>query len=119
LESLFPDAARELDQYQEKLGRDLKNTGALCIQVKRHASLSRGQIKTALIEAGNSCDEVYITPMVFYREDHKQWRVCLLLADLLLLNDIGPNGEDNYLHIDMCANEFLDWLSIDQQSWRD
>lgn len=115
LSDFYPNAARELSQYQSSCGRDLRETQPWCVQVKRYKSLAPGMKRLAYEEARGACDEEYKLPLVFYREDRKKWRVLTdfyVLADWLELCMYGmePLKPTTELLIDMDCEEFLSWL---------
>ena len=112
ISEIYPDAARELEQYQVKLGRDLRNTGKLCIQVKRHKTLSHGAIFKAYQEAVSAIDDTYQIPVVFYREDNKQWRVATSFGNLLWMAEFDFDAivdGDEEVMVDIDAKQFLNW----------
>lgn len=117
LESIYPDAARELEQYQNKLGRDLRETQPLCVQVKRHKSLTHGEIFKAFSEAKSAVDNEYLYPIALYREDFKSWRVATtleVLIDIMKDESVLSDDTDENLMVDMSAEEFLLWYSEEQ-----
>ena len=65
----FPDAARNLKQYQGTDGRDLDGTSPVCMQLKRNAKNQLWQIKLAYIEARESTSVDYAYPMAVWRDD--------------------------------------------------
>jgi hypothetical protein len=65
----FPDAQRNLRQYQGTDGRDLDNTQPLCMQLKRNAKNKLWQIKMAYIEARESASIEYPYPVAVWRDD--------------------------------------------------
>lgn len=69
LRSFFPDASRNLDQYQKNDGRDFANTEPLCIQAKRRKRITMGLIEAALIEAALACDGTYQYPVAVTRSN--------------------------------------------------
>jgi hypothetical protein len=110
LENIFPEAARELDQYQEQLGRDLKWTMPLCIQVKRHKEIAPGDIWNAFTEASSAVDDDYTWPIVFYREDRKSWRAATNLSVIAEIMGTNAVPEDEYVMADMDAKAFAKWF---------
>lgn len=113
LSQLYPDAARELEQYQGELGRDLRETQPLCVQVKRHKSLTDGEIFKAFSEAKSAVDEEYKFPVVFYREDFKSWRVATTMEVILAVMDSPSDMADEELMLDMSAEQFVRWLQAE------
>jgi len=65
----FPDAKRNLDQYQQKDGRDFKGTEPLCIQAKRRKKTQLWEIKMGWIEAREASTINYVYPVVVWRDD--------------------------------------------------
>jgi len=78
----FPAAARELEQYQASLGRDLRGTEPWCLQVKRHKGFTPRVLERALQEAAEAADDHYAIPAVFFRGDRQPWRVLVRLSAL-------------------------------------
>lgn len=70
LKDFWPDAKRNLAQYQENDGRDFDNTEPLCIQAKRRKRITLGLIEAALIEAMLACDGDYVYPVAVSRSDN-------------------------------------------------
>ena len=106
-------AQRELDQYQDKLGRDIKGCAPLCIQVKRYKKIHPGDIRTAYSEALSALDGEYLYPVVFYREDRRQWRVSTDMGTLMEISNlaINPSPRLRELIVDMDAREFVNYLA--------
>ena len=112
----FPDAARELDQYQESLGRDLKETQPFCIQVKRLRTVSDTDLLTALAEAESAIDECYEYPIVMARADRRSWKVFCRMCVLVETMGALPASNDDDLHLLMDADEFFKWWSLEDQA---
>lgn len=113
LEKLFlRKPQRELDQYQESLGRDIKNCRPLCVQVKRYKSITPGCLDKAFEEACSAVDDHYEFPVVFYREDRKKWRVHTSYEVLSEILDKPTSADDrtHSLFVDMNAADFVEWL---------
>lgn len=107
----FPDAARELDQYQEKLGRDIKGTQPWCFQVKRHRKLSEGDLRRAFMQADSVPPESgYSLPAVLYREDRGSWRAFTTVASIIEWSGWSSSPADDTVFVDMDAAEFFTWL---------
>ena len=79
IKEVYPLAARELSQYQETLGRDVKNTKPFCIQVKRNKA--RPAVEKALIEATKSTDLQYDIPVAAHRGDKGTWIISMYIGD--------------------------------------
>lgn len=113
LSSIYPDTCRELDQYQGKLGRDLRGCNPWCVQIKRQKVVTEWDKRKAYEEAVTAEDQhTYLFPVVFYREDRRQWRVYTSL-DALMDWKVGLGESDEYdfgLMVDMDAIEFIAWL---------
>jgi hypothetical protein len=125
LKPIFPDAQRELDQYQAKLGRDLKNTQPLCIQIKRLKKVSKKDMDDALEEAIDSISPEYDVPIVLFRSDRQPWMVYADLAALMEIARIDGfimspeeyqrnSNQFSKSHfydtrIQMLAAEFIEW----------
>ena len=75
----FPDAQRNLDQYQATDGRDIKNTSHLCIQVKCG---KRPPIMKGYEEAKSAAKGVEI-PVCVHRKDRGEWMATLGFQDFL------------------------------------
>ena len=69
LQPYWPDAKRNLSQFQATDGRDFSNTEPLCIQAKRRKKVTVGVINDAYIEADESADVRYPYPAVVWRSD--------------------------------------------------
>ena len=65
----FPDAKRNLDQYQKTDGRDLSETQPVCMQLKRRKCTLLWEIKMAWVEAMASSSIEYPYPMAVWRDD--------------------------------------------------
>ncbi len=87
---LDKEVKRELKQYQEKLGRDLRGCQPYCVQVKSGKKVNyRDGLKDAFSAIGNG----YAYPVVHIHENNKEgvvvldekfWLVCVeLLKDKL------------------------------------
>ena len=71
----FPQAARELSQYQNTLGRDLKGTKPWCVQIKRLKQAPA--VEKYLHEAISALDDEYTIPVLFIRGDRGKWLVVM------------------------------------------
>ena len=78
MREVFPDAARNLDQYQKTDGRDIGPTPGFCFQVKGGKAPSW---KKALNEAAGSAEEDI--PIALIKTDKEKWVVHLYAEDLL------------------------------------
>ena len=107
----FPSVCRELEQYQKTLGRDLSNTDPLCIQVKRHKTISKSEIWKAFYEAESSVDSEYTQPIVMFREDYGTWQVATTMEVMLSLMEMDAVDPDVSLMLQMEADQFLTWLA--------
>jgi hypothetical protein len=68
------EVKRELDQYQEKLGRDLRGCQPYCVQIKVG---KRPGYRKAFEEALSAVRDGYGYPIAHVREDNKQAIVML------------------------------------------
>lgn len=107
----YPDVARELDQYQESLGRDLRECQPLCVQVKRWKTVTHGDIKKAFAEAESALDQEYRIPIVFSRQDYGKWRVTTTPDDLRMSGWPSMRG----VLVEMSVTDFMYWLK--QNKW--
>jgi hypothetical protein len=65
----WPDAKRNLDQYQTQDGRDLSETRPICMQLKRRKRTQLWEIKMAWVEANEAASVEYPYPMAVWRDD--------------------------------------------------
>ena len=65
----WPDAKRNLDQYQSSDGRDLSDTQPVCMQLKRRKRTLLWEIKNAWVEAREASSVEYPYPMAVWRDD--------------------------------------------------
>lgn len=110
LSKVYPGTCRELDQYQGKLGRDLKGCAPWCVQIKRMKSVSEKQKEDAFMEAVSACGGEWILPVVFYREDRAKWRAYTSMYVLLCHSHGEGVLSDGSLMVDMDAEEFVEWI---------
>ena len=69
ISTYWPDAKRNLDQYQGSDGRDLSETQPVCMQLKRRTKTQLWEIKMAYVEAKESTSVEYPYPMAVWRDD--------------------------------------------------
>ena len=79
----FPDAKRNLDQYQASDGRDLSDTQPLCIQCKRRKKVDLWEIKMGWLEAEQSTSIEYPYPIVIWRDDGQE-AFCMMKVEHLI-----------------------------------
>lgn len=125
LRETFPDAKRELSQYQHPLGRDISNTQPLCIQVKRHKTISNGMVLNALYEAFDATNQPtsaadgYEHPIVFYREDHYPWMVATTFQTMLEIMGVDRpslwSPQADVMLVTMTAEQFIPWFRSTQE----
>lgn len=83
LRSVFPDAARDLDQTRgTDNGSDLINTDPWCIQIKRRAVMTRGIVLAGLAEASNAATASAPLAACVHRGDREPWKVTCDINDL-------------------------------------
>jgi hypothetical protein len=70
-------------------GRDLVGTDPWTIQVKRHATMTRGVILAGLAEATASITDDAPRPICIHRGDREPWMVTMTVETLAL---IAPKG---------------------------
>jgi hypothetical protein len=87
LKSKYPDAKRELDQFQESLTCDIKNTGKYRIQVKRRKV--RPAVEVMLQEAAIGI-EVGEVPLLMIRGDKGRWLAVMYAEDWI--REVTLNG---------------------------
>lgn len=77
LRPVFPNARRRLGQERaaQDNGRDLDGTAPLCIQVKRHKTITPALVIAAVREAESAVDALHTTPVACLRADRGRWRV--------------------------------------------
>ena len=68
------DLSRELDQYQDKLGRDIKGSEPYCIQIKGGANPN---IPKAFAEAKSALGGTYVWPIAMTKKDREEWLVTM------------------------------------------
>lgn len=79
----FPEAQRDLEQTRgHDNGRDIVGTGKWVLQVKRHATISRGVILKGLAEASDSTTAEAPYAACVHRSDREEWRVTCDVNDL-------------------------------------
>jgi hypothetical protein len=113
---LYPEAKRELEQYQGALGRDLSGTQPFCIQIKRQAKVSLNERISAYHEAQRDVDGEYRFPIAITRGDYEGWTVTTSLLDMLdYLSETSGlpyprlgRAEDLYLHME--GEEWVKWV---------
>jgi len=79
----WPDAKRNLDQYQKVDGRDLSETQPVCMQLKRRKRTLLWEIKLAWVEAMNSSSIDYPYPMAVWRDDNGD-TMCMMKMEHLV-----------------------------------
>ena len=79
----WPDAKRNLDQYQSTDGRDLSGTQPICMQLKRRKRTLLWEIKNAWVEARESASIEYPYPMAIWRDDNGE-AFCMMKVDHLV-----------------------------------
>jgi len=77
LKALYPDVARDLDQYQQEGVVDLKNTEYYKIQVKRRKV--RPAVEAMLQEVKENIDTGEV-PVLMIRGDNGKW-LCVMYAE--------------------------------------
>ena len=65
---------RELDQYQGKLGRDIKGSEPFCIQIKGGAAPN---IHKAFDESKKAVQGSYIWPIAMTKKDRGEWLITM------------------------------------------
>jgi hypothetical protein len=85
LRPFFPDARRNMDQYQKSDGRDVLGTPGLCLQLKAGKAPSW---RKALAEATGSAEPGEI-PVGVTRQDREGFVVHIILDDFLQLRRWG------------------------------
>lgn len=84
----WPGASRELDQYQKKLGRDLKGTEPWCVQIKNS---ERANPIKALMEAEAEVNNLYPYAISFVKSGGR-WVVTMSSDAFFWLIDQTPEG---------------------------
>lgn len=79
----WPDAKRNLDQYQGSDGRDLSETQPICMQLKRRKRTMLWEIKLAYVEARESASADYPYPMAIWRDDGEE-AYCMMKVEHLI-----------------------------------
>jgi hypothetical protein len=69
ISEFWPDAKRNLSQYQENDGRDFDGTEPFCVQAKRRKRIRLHEIVNGWHEANESTSSDYPIPCVVYRSD--------------------------------------------------
>ena len=69
LRPYWPDAKRNLAQFQAVDGRDFDNTSPFCIQAKRRKKIGIYDVNTGYIEASMSSSSDYAYPAIVWRSD--------------------------------------------------
>ena len=69
LKPYWPDAKRNLAQFQAVDGRDFDNTGPFCIQAKRRKKVGINDVNTGYVEARESASADYPYAAVVWRSD--------------------------------------------------
>ena len=92
--ALFPNAERNLDQYQKKDGKDLKGVQPFSLQCKRRESAKLWEIKMGYVEAKESATVEYYIPIVVWQDDFGEI-MCMLRYDHLI--EFGCGLEDGTL----------------------
>ena len=93
LYAIFPDAKRNLAQYQGADGRDLDGTQRICMQLKRRKKITLAEIKVGFIEAVESTDDEYEFPALLWRDDGGVSKIMFNLDDWVEISCALEDGE--------------------------
>ena len=93
LRPYWPDAKRNLAQFQAIDGRDFDNTEPFCIQAKRRKKIGITEINIGYAEAENSIDARYDIPMTLTRSDNEETMAHLKLQHLIEVLCLMEDGE--------------------------
>ena len=89
----WPDAKRNLDQYQSSDGRDLSDTQPVCMQLKRRKRTLLWEIKNAWVEAREASSVEYPYPMAVWRDDGGESFCMMKLSHLVEWLCLLEDGE--------------------------
>ncbi|QGZ66297.1 putative PDDEXK endonuclease [Paraburkholderia acidisoli] len=71
---------------------DLEGVPGWCIEVKRHATATRGEVSDWWLQATMQATSEKALPVLFYRKDRDEWRAVWALGQQL-----GVNTAENWL----------------------
>jgi hypothetical protein len=94
LKPYWPDAKRNLAQFQAVDGRDFNDTRPFCIQAKRRKKVGINEVNTGYLEACESTDERhYPYPAVVWRSDAATSMIAMDLDHFVEVLCLMEDGE--------------------------
>ena len=93
LKPYWPDAKRNLAQFQAVDGRDFDNTHPLCLQAKRRKKVGINDVTTGYLEADESADTAYPYAAVVWRSDGGHSMIAMDLDHFVEILCLMEDGE--------------------------